>query len=419
MRKFLYLAGLVVVVVGFVTFRIQKVSADKFHTPEVDTFAIEEPEKKPLEIESVIREYDSLISSEIINSGSVGSALVVTYKDQIAFLKCYGVKKTGEKDSINKNTVFRLASVSKTITGVLAGILDDENIVHLDDHVIDYLPGFKLKNQESTTNLTIRNLLSHTSGLIPHAYDNMVEEKVPLSKIMSNLYSVDISASPGKLYGYQNVMFSLYDTIAAIKTSKKFDNIIHEKVFDPFGMKNASTGFRSFKNNPNKAYPHYGSAGHYRTMRLNDRYYSTAPAAGINASISDMGQFLLHLTNENSAEINDNIIQTVFTPQVQSPLKRAYLRRWDKVDSKQYAIGWRIIGYKGRKVAYHGGYVNGYKTEIAYCKEENIGIAYLTNSPNPIASETVPTFLNILFEFSDHKHILTEYTEDEPADDNS
>ena len=143
---------------------------------------------------------------------------------------------------------------------------------------------------------------------------------------MNDLCLVDISASPGKLYGYQNVMFSLYDTIAAIKTSKKFNEIIHEKVFVPFGMENASTGFNSFKNNRNKAFPHVGANGHFRTLRLNDRYYSTAPAAGINASISDMGQFLLHLTDENNPEINDEIIQTVFTPQVFSPLRRTYLR---------------------------------------------------------------------------------------------
>ncbi|MBN1986532.1 MAG: beta-lactamase family protein [Prolixibacteraceae bacterium] len=408
MKRLRYLLVLVVVAVVIVAFRIKNVSADKVHSPEVDTIAVEAPKKEPLEIESVIREYDSIISTEIINSGTVGSALVITYKDQVAFLKCYGVKKAGGKDSINENTIFRLASVSKTITGVLAGILDEENIISLDDRVVDYLPDFRLKNTESTRHLTVRNLLSHTSGLIPHAYDNMVEEKVPLGKIMNDLCLVDVSASPGKLYGYQNVMFSLYDTIAALKTKMKFDEIIHEKVFEPFEMKTASTGFHSFKNNPNKAFPHSGANGNFRTLRLNDRYYSTAPAAGINASISDMAQFLLHLTNVNNSKIDNYIVQTVFTPQVQSPLRRTYLSRWDKVDSKQYAIGWRIIGYKGRKVAYHGGYVQGYKTEIAYCEEENIGIAYLTNSPNPVASKTVPSFLNLLFKFTDQKTILTE-----------
>ncbi len=412
MKRSGYLLILAVVVIGFVVFRIQSVSADKFNAPVVNTPATTAADKKePLEIDNVIQEYDSIISQEIISSGTVGSALAITYKDQVAFLKCYGVKKAGGNDSINKNTIFRLASVSKTLTGILAGILDDEGVIDLDDKVTEYLPDFKLKNPNSTRTLTINHLLSHTSGLIPHAYDDMVEGKVPLGKIMDDLCMVDISASPGKLYSYQNVMFSLYDTIAAIKTSESFDDIIHKKVFGPFGMKNASTGFRPFKNNPNKAYPHTSGNGHFRTLRLNDRYYSTAPAAGINASISDMANFLIQLTNENSKEINEDIIQTVFTPQIQSPLRRAYLRRWDKVDSKEYAIGWRIIGYKGRKVAYHGGFVNGYKTEVAFCKEENVGIAYLTNSPNPVASEAVPIFLNRLFEFSDHRQILTENIE--------
>ncbi|MBT6007121.1 MAG: serine hydrolase, partial [Prolixibacteraceae bacterium] len=93
--------------------------------PQVEnTVPIDIPELNPLlEIYKTIEQYDSILSSEIIESGTVGAAIVITYKNQIAFQKCYGVKKTGEKDSINKNTIFRLASVSKTITGILAGML--------------------------------------------------------------------------------------------------------------------------------------------------------------------------------------------------------------------------------------------------------------------------------------------------------
>ena len=234
-----------------------------------------------LEIKEVLAKYDSLISNQVKETGTIGAAVIVTYKNQIAFLKCFGVKKKGEKDSIDENTIFRLASVSKTVSGVLAGIMDDENTIRLDDRVVDYIPGFRLKNSQNTENITIRNILSHTSGLIPHAYDNLVEEHVPLSKILNMLSDVDITAPPGEVYSYQNVMFSIYDTVLATKTSKPFGDLIHEKVFSPFHMENASAGFEAFKQNNDKAYPHYGSNGKFRTLPLNNRYYSTMPAAGI------------------------------------------------------------------------------------------------------------------------------------------
>ncbi len=355
------------------------------------------------EIENVITEYDSILSSEIKKSGIVGAAIVITYKNEIALLRCFGVQKKGEKNVIDKHTIFRLASVSKTVTGVLAGILDDENIVDLDGKVVNYLPGFQLKNSESTNNISVRNLLSHTSGLIPHAYDLMVEDHVPLKKIMARLSEVDIAAPPGKLYGYQNVVYSIYDPIVSAETDKSFNVLLSEKVFIPFGMSDASTGFDAFKNDNNKAYPHFNQGkNRYKPMRLNDRYYNTIPAAGINASIADLGQFLITLNDEDSKCFSDHARETVFTPQIKSPLKRMYFRSWDKVQSKQYAIGWRIVDYKGRKVAYHGGFVSGYKAEIALCEQEDIGIAVLTNSPSNSSAKNIPTFLNMLFEYKDN-----------------
>ncbi|MCK4923080.1 MAG: beta-lactamase family protein [Bacteroidales bacterium] len=355
-------------------------------------------EKIYTKMDSLIFQYDSLLSNKIDSLGSVGAAVVITYKDKIAFLKCFGVKEAGGNDSIDQNTIFRLASVSKTITGVLAGILSEEKTIRLDDKVIDYLPELRLKDSLSTNELSIRNILSHTSGLVPHAYDNLVEAKVPFEVIIDSLHRVNISDVPGKLYGYQNVVFSLYDTISHIKTSKSFDELLQEKIFCPFGMNNASVGFNSFSDNENKAFPHGKYRGEYKLLALNDRYYNTIPAAGINASISDMGQFLLSLSGSDSGFINSNIPNEVLTPQVVSPLKWNYLRKWDKVESKHYALGWRIIGYKGREIAYHGGYLRGYRAEIALCRDEDFGIAFLTNSPNGVGSMTVPAFLDMYFD---------------------
>jgi beta-lactamase class C len=354
----------------------------------------------PLDIEDIIQEYDSLITAEIKTTKTVGAAVAITYKNQVVLMKCFGVKKSGTKDSIDENTIFRLASVSKTISGVLAGMLAEENIIGLDDKVTDYIPGFHLKTKTCTDELTIRNLLNHTTGLAPHAYDDLVEQKVPLNQIMNQLYLVNTAASPGQLYTYQNVMFSLYDTIVASRTGKKYGDVLKEKLFIPFGMNDASTGFESFRNNKNKAFPHSGNT----SIKLNDRYYNTTPAAGVNASISDMKNFLLTLLADSTPALN-NVEQMIFTPQIQTELSRGYFSQWNKLDSKEYGIGWRIVGYKGRKVAYHGGFVKGYRAEIALCKNEQVGIVYLSNSPNTTAAKCVPEFLNLLFDFKDQQKL--------------
>jgi beta-lactamase class C len=377
-----------------------------------------EPSQTALELaemKEVIDDYEQWLTQEIDISGTVGAAVAIVYKDQVALLKCFGNREVGKEAPVDEHTVFRLASVSKPITGVLAGLLAQDELLDFDEKVNEILPWFRLGNSTNTRQLTIRNLLSHTSGLVPHAYDDLVETHAPFTNILNRMKDAGVASSPGTVYSYQNVMFSLIDTILAVKTSKNYGQLIKEKLFIPLGMNDASTDFESFKNNPNKAIPHRGANGIYRSLPLNNRYYITAPAAGVNASISDMSEFLIALLDEENPLLDENIFGEIFEPQVVSNLSRGYFRHWDQVQAKRYALGWRMIDYKGRNIAYHGGYVNGYKAEIAICKQDHIGIVYLTNSPNIVASQSIPIFLNSLVRYKDSLPVMAnrEHKEDD------
>lgn len=352
------------------------------------------------EIKDVLTQFDDLYNAANDSSEAVGGAVVITYKGQIAFMKCFGVKVAGGNDPVDENTLFRLASVSKTVAGVLAGILVNEKTLMLDEKVTDLIPGFRLKNEENTKNLTIRHLLSHSSGLEPHAFDMMVEDLVPLDQIIVRLNEAEITAPPGKVYGYQNVIFSLFDPVIQAKMKKTYQQVMKEKVFEPFGMKNASLDFESFEKSTNKAFPHQQTEKSYKVLKLNNRYYSTAPAAGVNASISDMGQFLLAISGDNNDLFPAEARQITFTPQIESPLKRSYYRNWGALGTKHYALGWRIVKFKNHTIAQHSGFVSGYQAEIAVCPDYETAIAVLTNSPNNMFSTSIPAYLSLLI---DHK----------------
>ncbi len=409
MKKYKYLILLAFPLIVFIAFKYCPFIGNAGAGKEMidDLFSIDHSR----EIEEVLTKFDSIYNSGIEQSGAIGGAVVITYKGQIAKTRCFGVKKQGENNAIDENTVFRLASVSKTMTGVLAGILASEEKINLDDKVVEYLPGFRLKTSENTNGLTIRNLLNHSSGLVPHAFDIMVEDRVPLEQIMQRLDEVEIVAPPGQIYAYQNVMFSLFGPVIETKTKKSFETLMNERIFLPFGMENASLGFESFRNNDNIAFPHQKTANGYTAISLNNRYYNTGPAAGVNASISDLGKFLIAVSGGESNLFSKKAREIVYTPQIESPLNRGYYRNWDKIQSKQYATGWRIINYKNYPIAHHGGYVAGYQSEIALCEAGEIGIAVITNSPNPFFSESVPAFFNLYFDFKkrmDHDSEISE-----------
>lgn len=168
-----------------------------------------------------------------------------------------------------------------------------------------------------------------------------------------------------------------------------------------------TAGFEPFAGNPNKAFPHVWGRNGFRLLPLNDRYYSTLAAAGINASITDMSQFLLHVLND-TVSLMQQARQISFEPQIRTRLSSGYFSQWESVSYKAYGLGWRIIDYKGRRLAYHGGFVKGYRAEIAVCPNENVGIVFLSNSPNSSAAKSVPLFLNRFFDEKDKEKLASD-----------
>ncbi len=351
-----------------------------------------------LPIRKTIHKFDMFLRDSLHSTGCVGAAACIFHHDEIVYTLTYGVKRAGAKDSVDRHTVFRLASVSKGFAGVLAAILQEEGVISMDDRIIEYLPGFRLKDSVNTHDLAIRHILNHTSGLVPHAYDNLAEDGKTIREIIPELATVDIAGIPGQYYGYQNVIFSLIDTLAVLKTKRDYSELVYRKIFRPLGMKDASTGYRGLVWNSNVAFPHDRINGEYHPRPLNTGYYNLLPAAGVNASIDDMGKWLAALLGFMPKKLDTAVINLITTPQVYTPLKRNYTRYWDPIEARYYSFGWRIFDYKEKRILYHGGYVRGYRAEIAFCPEENTGIVFLLNSPNRLASQVVPAFFNMYLE---------------------
>jgi beta-lactamase class C len=351
----------------------------------------------PLPDLPAFRDFISFMSQELDSSQTVGAAYTIVHNGDVAYTGTFGEREYGTDLEVNRHTLFRLASVSKGFAGALACFLELDGAFSLDDRVVDHYPGFALKDSVSTADLTIRHLLSHTTGLVPYAYDNLVEADQELPEIIERLDEVDISAPPGELYGYQNVLFSMLDPIARRTTGVPYQVLLAEKIFKPFGMEDASAGPVDGEN-PNLAYPHVKTRSGYVSLNPHKGYYNVLPAAGVNASISDMEQWLLGLLGQKPEMMPDTILTSLSTPVIYTPLKWRYTRYWKPFRERYYSLGWRIYNYQGRKIVYHGGYIRGYRAEIAFCTEENVGIAFLQNSPNGLASRCVPAFFDLYFE---------------------
>jgi beta-lactamase class C len=352
-------------------------------------------------IQDAIAEFEMQLDVLQLISKTPGAAIAIVKDSTIVYLKGIGVKEAGTRDSVDVHTVFRLASVSKPFASFLTGTLVQDSVLHWDDRVSTLLPEFHLSNEEETNKLTLRHVLSHTTGLPFHAYTNLVEEGLPLGELLVQLQSVPLSNKVGKEYSYQNVAYSLVGEAIKSATGKSYEAWMIENVFQPLGMKDASIDYFSMMTNTNIAKPHMPKKGGWRKVSINNTYYNVAPAGGVNASISDMAQWMVALLGNRQDVIAKETLQTMYTPVIEAPSKNRNYGRMHRLRDSFYGLGWRILHYPNDTLVYHGGFVNGYRSEVAVNQRDNIAICILANSPGELPDTGIPIFFSIYQQYRD------------------
>ena len=348
-------------------------------------------------IENLISEYDTLVSNHIETSENPGVAIAIVSDGNIVLLKGYGVKKAGKSDQINRDTTFRLASVSKGFASVLTGLLVKDGVLRWEDKVTKYLPEFSFKDKAHTDHLTIRNILNHTSGLVPHAYDNLIEANVPFEKIIDRLQELPSYCSVGECYGYQNAFYSLIAEVIRSATGKEYSSLLSERILQPLGMNTVSFSKQKFISLNNYASPHEKVGNRLIPVTPKGTYYSTTAASGLNASIQDMAQWLLAMLGNKENIIPVSVIDEVCQPLIKTPQELHKYNRKNRLKSIHYGMGWRIFNYAGHNLVYHSGNVYGYFAAMAFLPEDNTGIVVLQNSRifNPFVYLFLDMYLDI------------------------
>ena len=345
-------------------------------------------------VQQLLAEYEQFIQRGIENNLAPGAAVAVIKDTSVIFLRGFGLRDAATADSINIHTVFRLASVSKCFASTLTGVLVDEKQLSWQDPVVKYLPHFKLKSEAQTQNLTLAHVLSHTTGLPYHAFTDRVDQGASFDTLVYHLRDLDLLGKPGQLYSYQNVGFSLIGQVIQAATGKTYEENLREKIFVPLHMQSASASYKEMMSNPNTAKPHRFFKK-WVPMAVSNTYYSVAPAGGVNASIADMAQWLHALTAHPLKLLQPNTMDEIFRPAVRAISRNNYFWRWKPLRSAYYALGWRVLNFKDDTLLYHGGYVNGYRSEVAIHRKDNLAICVLVNSPGNLADISIPKFFEL------------------------
>lgn len=343
--------------------------------------------------EAFVTEFKQYVETKVVPK-TPGLALAIIADGKVKVLETYGVKKAGSNALINADTAFRLASVSKSFAATAAAMMVNDGLIRWDTKVTDVLPNVEFSNPRYGDQMTVQHILSQSTGLPTHSGDNFIEDGLSFDEVVRRLRYVSFVCPPGKCYNYQNVTYSLLGNIVLKKTGMTYEQYLESKVLRPLGMRTATVGYAGYTANNNNAVPHLPTGKGWAPTTVTEHYYRINPAAGVNASITDMSRWLLAHMGQNPNVLPPSILNAVHAKVTRNTPAQNHYGSREGVTSSHYGLGWRVFDYRGDKnFVHHGGGVKGFRSEVVFNPELKIGMVILTNGPRLAGS--------VIFEFLD------------------
>lgn len=325
--------------------------------------------------------FDAYVEAAMRDWEVPGLAVAVVQADSVIFARGYGVRELGRQEPVDENTVFAIASITKSFTAAAVGMLVDEGRVAWDDRVTRHLPGFELSDPWVTRAFTVRDLLSHRSGLergdwlwFGTDYDR--------DEVVHHLRYLRTAGEFRSTYGYSNNMYIAAGQLIASVTGMSWDEFVTQRIFHPLGMNRSNTSVRELPHIDNVAIPHEKLGGRIRSV-AHGNLDNEGPGGSINSSVRQMAQWIRLNLNDGAVDgrrlLDSASLAEIHAPQTIIRFSESHAEQYPGVHFMAYGFGWSMQDYRGRKLLQHGGAFDGMRSQIALLPEERVGVIVLTN----------------------------------------
>jgi CubicO group peptidase (beta-lactamase class C family) len=341
------------------------------------------------------KEIDDLVHQTLSTFHVPGIAVCVIKDKQIVHAKGYGVRSLLSKQKVDEHTLFGIASNSKAITAAGLGILVEEGKLSWDSKVTDFIPEFKMYDPYVTAEFTVRDLLTHRSGLGLGAGDLMFwpdQNDFSKADIIHNLRYLKPVSSFRSKYDYDNLLYIVAGEVLARVSGMSWEAFIQERIFNPLGMKTAAPSFSYLKDKSNVIDPHFFVDGTLQVIRR-DWSENANAAGGIYASVSDMAKWMTLLLNRGKYGdrlekqlFSEGTLKEVWSPQTLLPLAGPGPYG---TNFAAYGLGWVITDVLGHKQLGHTGGLAGIVTQTTLIPDLDLAILVYTNQQEGAAFSTI------------------------------
>ncbi|MGA6117968.1 serine hydrolase [Sphingobacterium anhuiense] len=359
--------------------------------------------------ESVV---DSIVQKTLLTFNVPGIAVGIVKDNQVILAKGYGIADLNRMNKVHASTNFGIASNSKAFTTTALAILVDEGKLNWDDHVQKYIPEFKMYNDYVTKNFTIRDLLTHRSGLGLGAGDLMIwpdgHDFTP-DDIIHNIQYLKPTSDFRTKYDYDNLLYIIAGKVLEKVSGQSWQTFIQERIFKPLAMDHSAPNWNMLQDRQDVIAPHVPLDG---INHVSTRYTNTIldAAGGIYSNVDDLNKWMIfHLNNgENNGHqlISKKQLKELITPQTIMPVST--VPPYNSL-FRAYGLGFRLTDMAGKLEVSHTGGLEGIVTQIVMLPQLKLGIVVLTNQQEGAAFSAISNTIKDFYLGINDQHWITTY----------
>ena len=330
-----------------------------------------------------LKGFDQYMEKILSDWNAPGIGVGIVYKDKLIFSKGYGYRDYDKKLPITANTLFQIASNTKLFTATAVGFLVDEGKLEWDKPVRNFVPSIKFYNDELNNTVTMRDMLSHRTGISRH---DLIWYKSDFTRkdLFEKLKYLEPSQPLRQGYIYNNLMYIASGYIVELLTQKTWEDFVKENIFKPLGMNSTVFSIKDMLKQNDYFVPYDEKRD--TTILYQIPYYEDAaavgPAGAIISNINDLSKWLITQMNSGKYEgkqvIPEDIIKATLTPATpinnSTNLEKGYLELLSPV----YGMARFIASYRGHLITYHGGDLNGIHSQVSFMPADSIGVIVFT-----------------------------------------
>lgn len=332
--------------------------------------------------EEPLEGFDSFVEQSLRDFQVPGAAVAVVHDDKVVFLKGFGVREAGKPAKVDPDTLFMLASVSKTFTAGLVGTFVDDGVIDWDDPVINHLPEMMLHDEYATRHATYRDFLAHRSGLPAFVGDLLESQDYSRPEILRRIRFIEPGCSFREQANYSNPGIFIAGMAAARLGGKTWDELIEERLFQPLKMTRSGTKQTDWKRTDNYATNHMVIDDELQAI-VWEPYDAMGPAGSITSTARDLAQWMRLQLGDGTVDgrrvLSAETIKEMHTPAMVETPGFAEAPPINEESGFSFGLGWGVYHYNGYQIIEKGGARAGVRSVVMLIPEKNVGVAVLAN----------------------------------------